>query len=110
MKDRFFQFSWRPRNASLLTAEQERDILKNLKKYSEKFAKDDDIILQQVRGAFHSQKADSIFTSPIDAQSLDVDADSLHASNTPAEPRERQSMANLIRTSSIHLHRVCLHR
>ena len=48
MKDRFFQFSWRPRNASLLTAEQERDILKNLKKYSEKFAKDDDIILQQV--------------------------------------------------------------
>ena len=49
LKDRFFQFSWRPRNASLLTAEQERDILKNLKKYSEKFAKDDDIILQQVR-------------------------------------------------------------
>jgi len=48
MKDRFFQFSWRPRNASLLSAEQERDILKNLKKYSEKFAKDDDIILQQV--------------------------------------------------------------
>ena len=48
MKDRFFQFSWRPRNVSLLNPEQERDILKNLKKYSEKFAKDDDIILQQV--------------------------------------------------------------
>ena len=51
MKDRFFQFSWRPRNVSLLSAEQERDIAKNLKKYSEKFAKDDDMILQQVRAA-----------------------------------------------------------
>ena len=60
MKDRFFQFSWRPRNVSLLTAEQERDILKNLKKYSEKFAKDDDIILQQVRGVFRSLKANMI--------------------------------------------------
>ena len=49
MKDRFFQFSWRPRNLSLLSADQERDIAKNLKKYSEKFAKDDDMILQQAR-------------------------------------------------------------
>ena len=60
MKDRFFQFSWRPRNASLLTADQERDILKNLKKYSEKFAKDDDIILQQVRGSCLSRKVNSL--------------------------------------------------
>ena len=48
MKDRFFQFSWRPRNSSLLGEEAQRDIAKNLKKYSEKFAKDDDMILQQV--------------------------------------------------------------
>ena len=59
MKDRFFQFSWRPRNASLLTADQERDILKNLKKYSEKFAKDDDIILQQVCSPHICQEAAS---------------------------------------------------
>ena len=57
MKDRFFQFSWRPRNASLLSADQEREILKNLKKYSEKFAKDDDIILQQVCEALSCVKA-----------------------------------------------------
>ena len=48
MKDRFFQFSWRPRNLSLLSEDAQRDIAKNLKKYSEKFARDDDMILQQV--------------------------------------------------------------
>ncbi len=36
-RDRFFQFLWRPRPPSLLSAEQEREIAGNLKKYSKRY-------------------------------------------------------------------------
>lgn len=46
LKDHFFQFLWRPRPASFLTAEKEEEIAKNLKKYSKKYeAEDQDVSL-----------------------------------------------------------------
>ncbi|EPS67275.1 hypothetical protein M569_07499 [Genlisea aurea] len=46
LKDHFFQFSWRPRPPSFLTAEMEEEIAKNLKKYSKKYeAEDQDVSL-----------------------------------------------------------------
>nr|AIZ68196.1 eukaryotic translation initiation factor 3 subunit B-like protein [Albuca bracteata] len=46
-KDHFFQFLWRPRPPSFLTAEKEEEIAKNLKKYSKKYeAEDQDVSLQ----------------------------------------------------------------
>ncbi|CAI9103409.1 OLC1v1001878C1 [Oldenlandia corymbosa var. corymbosa] len=41
LKDHFLQFSWRPRPPSLLSAEKEEEILKNLKKYSKKYEIED---------------------------------------------------------------------
>lgn len=46
-KDRFFQFLWRPRGKSLLSPEQEREIEKNIKKYSKKFEEIDEKIRNQ---------------------------------------------------------------
>ncbi|XP_023007597.1 eukaryotic translation initiation factor 3 subunit B-like isoform X1 [Cucurbita maxima] len=44
LKDHFFQFAWRPRPPSLLSAEKEEEIAKNLKKYSKKYeAEDQDV-------------------------------------------------------------------
>ncbi|EYU40305.1 hypothetical protein ABFS82_02G135200 [Erythranthe guttata] len=44
LKDHFFQFLWRPRPQSFLTAEKEEEIAKNLKKYSKKYeAEDQDV-------------------------------------------------------------------
>lgn len=44
LKDHFFQFMWRPKPPSLLTAEKEEEIAKNLKKYSKKYeAEDQDV-------------------------------------------------------------------
>lgn len=46
LKDHFFQFLWRPRPVSFLTAEKEEEIAKNLKKYSKKYeAEDQDVSL-----------------------------------------------------------------
>jgi translation initiation factor 3 subunit B len=36
-RDRFFQFLWRPRPPTLLSAEQEREVASNLKKYSRRY-------------------------------------------------------------------------
>jgi translation initiation factor 3 subunit B len=47
MRDRFYQFSWRPRPPSLLTEAQLKDVARNLRKYSEKYAKEDDVLLAQ---------------------------------------------------------------
>ncbi|KAL5994878.1 Eukaryotic translation initiation factor 3 subunit B [Asimina triloba] len=45
-RDHFFQFLWRPRPPSLLGAEKEEEITKNLKKYSKKYeAEDQDVSL-----------------------------------------------------------------
>jgi len=41
IQDRFKQFIWRPRPPSLLTKNQQREIRKNLKKYSQKFDEED---------------------------------------------------------------------
>jgi translation initiation factor 3 subunit B len=46
LKDNFYQFLWRPRPPSFLTAEKEEEIAKNLKKYSKKYeAEDQDVSL-----------------------------------------------------------------
>ncbi|XP_073111676.1 eukaryotic translation initiation factor 3 subunit B [Elaeis guineensis] len=46
-KDHFYQFLWRPRPPSFLSAEKEEEIAKNLKKYSKKYeAEDQDMSLQ----------------------------------------------------------------
>ncbi|CAA7017463.1 unnamed protein product [Microthlaspi erraticum] len=41
LKDQFFQLAWRPRPPSLLSAEEEEEIAKNLKHYSRKFRTED---------------------------------------------------------------------
>ncbi|CAI0476704.1 unnamed protein product [Linum tenue] len=47
LKDHFFQYQWRPRPPSFLSAEKEEEVAKNLKKYSKKYeAEDQDVSLQ----------------------------------------------------------------
>ena len=41
LKDRFYQFQWRPRPPSLLSNEQEKEIHKNLKVWAEKYKAQD---------------------------------------------------------------------
>ncbi|KAL6569251.1 Eukaryotic translation initiation factor 3 subunit B [Orobanche minor] len=41
LRDRFFQFLWRPRPPSFLSPEKEEEIAKNLKKYSKKYEVED---------------------------------------------------------------------
>lgn len=48
MRDRFYQFSWRPRPPSLLSEADLKEIARNLRKYSEKYAKEDDVLMAQV--------------------------------------------------------------
>lgn len=55
-KDRFFQFLWRPRGKSLLSPEQEREIEKNIKKYSKKFEEIDEKIRNQADSNVASAK------------------------------------------------------
>jgi translation initiation factor 3 subunit B len=47
MRDRFYQFSWRPRPPSLLSEADLKEIARNLRKYSEKYAKEDDVLMAQ---------------------------------------------------------------
>ena len=47
-RERFFQFSWRPRPPTLLEPGQEEEIVKNLKKYSQKYEQEDQALLAQV--------------------------------------------------------------
>ncbi|KAL5698942.1 Eukaryotic translation initiation factor 3 subunit B [Ranunculus cassubicifolius] len=47
-RDHFFQFLWRPRPPSYLTAEKEEEIAKNLKKYSKKYEDDDKDVMTHV--------------------------------------------------------------
>ena len=55
-KDRFFQFLWRPRGKGLLSAEQEAEIEKNIKKYSNRFEEIDEQIRSQQEGNLASEK------------------------------------------------------
>jgi len=41
LKDRFYQFLWRPRPPSLLSRDQEKELRKNLPKYAERYKKED---------------------------------------------------------------------
>ncbi|KAK9824494.1 hypothetical protein WJX72_010811 [[Myrmecia] bisecta] len=43
-KERFYQYLWRPRQPTLLTPEQERDILKNLKQRTKRFEEEDEAL------------------------------------------------------------------
>jgi translation initiation factor 3 subunit B len=47
-KERFFGFVWRPRPACLLSAEKQKEISKNLKKYSKRFEEEDEKLLAAV--------------------------------------------------------------
>lgn len=47
MRDRFYQFSWRPRPPSKLSLDRIKEITRNLRKYSEKYAKEDENLLAQ---------------------------------------------------------------
>lgn len=44
-RDRFFQFCWRPRPPCLLSAEQEKAIAANLKKYSKRYDEQDALLM-----------------------------------------------------------------
>jgi translation initiation factor 3 subunit B len=46
--DRFFQLCWRPRPPSLLSAERQREIVKNLRRYSKRYEEEDEALLAQV--------------------------------------------------------------
>jgi translation initiation factor 3 subunit B len=46
-RERFLQFSWRPRPESLLTGEQVEQINKEFKKYSKKYQEEDELIHTQ---------------------------------------------------------------
>ncbi len=52
MRDRFYQFSWRPRPPSMLSEAQLKEIARNLRKFSEKYAKEDDVLMAQVHRSF----------------------------------------------------------
>ena len=47
-RERFFQFSWRPRPPTLLEPAKEEEVVKNLKKYSQKYEQEDQALLAQV--------------------------------------------------------------
>lgn len=46
-RDKLYQFSWRPRMPSLLPAEKEAEIAKNLKQYTKRYDEEDEQLLQQ---------------------------------------------------------------
>ena len=55
-REKFYQFLWRPRAPSLLSAEQEADIVKNLKKYSKRFDELDEAIKNQQDSSIAAEK------------------------------------------------------
>ena len=46
-REKFYQFLWRPRAASLLSKDAEAEIVRNLKKYSKRFEELDESIKNQ---------------------------------------------------------------
>jgi translation initiation factor 3 subunit B len=54
--DRFYQFLWRPRPPSLLTAEEEAAILKNLKQHSKRFEEEDAALLAEADTAIVAER------------------------------------------------------
>lgn len=54
--DRFYQFLWRPRPPSLLSAEEEASILKNLKQHAKKFEEEDAALLAEADTAIVAER------------------------------------------------------
>lgn len=54
--DRFFQLNWRPRPPSLLPEEKQREIVKNLRKYSKRYEEEDDALLAQADTEFLAER------------------------------------------------------
>ena len=78
-KSKFFQFLWRPRPASLLSKEKEKEIKKNLAEYSKRYQKEDDAFMLE------------------------------HASGKTAEKREmREQWAALLRMRYETIHKVAV--
>lgn len=54
--DRFFQLLWRPRPPSLLSEEKQREIVKNLRKYSKRYEEEDEALLAQADTEFLAER------------------------------------------------------
>jgi len=54
--DRFYQFLWRPRPPTLLSAEEEAGILKNLKQYSKRFEEEDAALMAEADTAIVAER------------------------------------------------------
>jgi translation initiation factor 3 subunit B len=54
--DRFFQLNWRPRPPSLLSEEKQREITKNLRKYSKRYEEEDEALLAQADTEFLAER------------------------------------------------------
>jgi translation initiation factor 3 subunit B len=50
-KERLYQFVWRPRPKNILSSEEIKDVLKNMKKYEKNFDKEDKEKRQQINSA-----------------------------------------------------------
>lgn len=55
-KDRFFQFAWRPRPPCLLSKEKQKEISRNLKKYSKRFDEEDEKLLAAVDSEYLAER------------------------------------------------------
>ncbi|KAK9801869.1 hypothetical protein WJX73_004633 [Symbiochloris irregularis] len=55
-RDKFFQFAWRPRAPTLLTAAQQEGILNDLKTYSRRYDEDDAAVLVEVDEQIRSER------------------------------------------------------
>lgn len=54
--DRFYQLDWRPRPPSLLSEEKQRDIVKNLRRYSKRYEEEDEALLAQADTEFLAER------------------------------------------------------
>lgn len=54
--DRFFQLLWRPRPPSLLPEEKQREIVKNLRKFSKRYEEEDEALLAQADTEFLAER------------------------------------------------------
>ena len=54
--DRFFQFAWRPRPPCLLSAEQQKEVAKNLKQYSKRYEEEDGALLAAADSEFLAER------------------------------------------------------
>ena len=55
-RDRFFQFAWRPRPPSLLSAERQREVAKNLRQYQKRYDEEDEALLAAADSEFVAER------------------------------------------------------